>query len=296
LVRLPNVFTAFADIALGLVATLALAGSGLPALWWFSYLALFIASGCLYAAGMVFNDIFDAQQDRRERPFRPIPSGRVSRTEATRLGLGLLVAGLIAACLSGWHEDAWSWTPAAIGSVLASVILLYDAWLKRTWAGPVGMGLCRFLNILLGLSVWTGPLTTWGWHVAAVVGIYIVGVTWFARTEARASKPSALKGGAAVMLAGILLELGVPLWLPAGTTSPLFPYLVAGLICWVGMPVCRAIARPKPDRVQTAVKCAIFGLVALDATLATALAGSIGLIILLLLVPAQLLGRRIYST
>ena len=49
-------------------------------------------------------------------------------------------------------------------------------------------------------------------------------------------------------------------------------------------------------RVQAAVKRAIMGLIVLDAVLATALAGTVGLVILLLLVPALYLGRWIYST
>ena len=58
----------------------------------------------------------------------------------------------------------------------------------------------------------------------------------------------------------------------------------------------RAIANPIPERVQAAVKRTILGLVLLDAILATALAGPIGLAILLLLVPAKILGRWVYST
>jgi len=43
---------------------------------------------------MVWNDYFDVEQDRRERSFRPIASGRVSPREAAYLGGGLMVAGV----------------------------------------------------------------------------------------------------------------------------------------------------------------------------------------------------------
>src|SRR5207249_291792 len=82
-VRLPNVFTAFADIGLGILATWQLTPEAfaLGELGWvWSALFLMAASGCLYCAGMVFNDVFDLEQDKRERPSRPIPSGRVSRS------------------------------------------------------------------------------------------------------------------------------------------------------------------------------------------------------------------------
>jgi 4-hydroxybenzoate polyprenyltransferase len=181
-----------------------------------------------------------------------------------------------------------------LAGLTAAAVLLYDGWLKRTWAGPAGMGACRSLNVLLGVSV-SGTLA-WpqGAHLAAVVGLYIAGVTWFARTEARASSQAALRGAAGVMLASLVLALP----LPAGRSSVLFPYLLVGLGFLVGVPVCRAIAVPAPARVQAAVKQSLMGLVVLDAVLATALAGAVGLVILVLLVPSLYLNRKqwLYAT
>jgi 4-hydroxybenzoate polyprenyltransferase len=285
LVRLPNVFTALADIALGALATQALPGH------WLRFLLLAAASGCLYCGGMVWNDFFDLEQDRRERPFRPIPSGRVSRRGAALLGAGLLVAGVVFAGLA----DGFLGTSTFLALGLVVAILLYDRWLKRIWAGPLGMGTCRFLNVLLGLSV-AGTLPEWSVHLASVVGIYIVGVTWFARTEARTSSQFALSMAAAVMFCGLALALPLPVWFAPSTSSPLFPYLLVGLGFLVGIPVSQAIAEPAPKRVQAAVKRAILGLVVLDAVLATVFAGISGLLILLLLLPALYLGRWLYST
>src|SRR5713101_7173859 len=69
LLRLPNVFTALADICLGWLAALA-AGASLTL--WPSFAFLMCASAALYSAGMVWNDFFDIEQDQRERPFRPL--------------------------------------------------------------------------------------------------------------------------------------------------------------------------------------------------------------------------------
>ncbi len=298
LVRLPNVFTAFADITLAALAT-----HSLPDQWPY-FLLLLVASGCLYCAGMVFNDVFDIGQDRKERPFRPLPSGRVSMRAAIILGKGLIVLGMFAAALAGAF---------GIAAMLVVAIFSYDGYLKRTVLGPIAMGTCRFLNVWLGLSlasipsskwpiVWTGILPTFspGLWLALVVGVYIVGVTWFARTEARQSSVTALTLAATVMLVGLLLALPVPVVLEQEgmqpTPSPLFPFLLVGFGFWIGIPVCRAIARPEPALVQAAVKRSVLGLVALDAILATATAGTIGLVVLLLLPPALLLGRRLYST
>ena len=44
---------------------------------------------------MVLNDVFDLEIDRRERPERPLPSGRVSLRAARLLGWTLLVLGML---------------------------------------------------------------------------------------------------------------------------------------------------------------------------------------------------------
>ena len=70
---------------------------------------------CLYCGGMVWNDYFDVEQDRRERPFRPLPSGRIAPSEAVRLGIGLFAGGGL--LLAGWPagEDGVSWVAALPG-------------------------------------------------------------------------------------------------------------------------------------------------------------------------------------
>lgn len=287
LVRLPNVFTAFADIGLG-----ALVAGALPERW-LPVILLLLASGCLYLAGMVWNDFFDYEQDCRERPFRPLPSGQVTRKTAALLGCALLAAGVALAGAVGA-------SPLLLAGLLVGCILLYDAWLKRTPLGPLAMGACRFLNVLLGLTAAPSGIGGLGVHLALVVGLYIVGVTWFARTEARRSKQSSLTGAAFVMLTALVLALPLPAWLGTETTSStgllLFPYLLVGFGFLIGIPLYWAIREPMPERVQAAVKRAVLGLVVLDAILATALAGLTGLLLLLLLLPALVLGRCLYST
>jgi 4-hydroxybenzoate polyprenyltransferase len=298
LIRLPNLPTALADVCLGALATQCLPSRWLP------FALLLLASGCLYCGGMVWNDFFDVEQDARERPERPLPSGRVSRREAALCGDGLLASGFVFALLSGWSQGlveggAATITPAVLAALLVLAILLYDGWLKRTWAGPLGMGACRFLNVLLGVSVMGAGVWRAGALLALVVGLYIVGVTWFARTEARTSSLPSLRGAAAVLLLSLMLALLLPARLEdSSVSSPLFPYLLVALGFAVGFPVCHALANPTPARVQAAVKRALMALIALDAILASALAGTVGLVILLLLAPSVYLNRKrwLYAT
>jgi 4-hydroxybenzoate polyprenyltransferase len=157
------------------------------------------------------------------------------------------------------------------------------------------------LNVLMGLSLAPEGIASWGLVLAAAVGVYIAGVTWFARTEAQTSNQEVLKAAALVMGAGLLLALPVPVLAEDRRPGPvatwwLFPYLLVLFGVIVGNPVLRAIKRPSPGRVQAAVKTAVLGLVAFDAILATSLAGPVGLVLLVLLPPALYLGQWLYST
>jgi 4-hydroxybenzoate polyprenyltransferase len=292
LLRIPNVFTALADIALGGLAAGTILTQPL------GFVLLLAASACLYCGGMVWNDVFDIAEDRKARPFRPLPSGRASVASARWLGFSLLAAGLGLAALAGWRDSGFDWLPAELAGVLVAAIVGYDAWLKRTPLGPAGMGTCRFLNVLLGLSLADSVDFPMGLrlHLAGVVGLYIVGVTWFARREEGVSRRSHLRSAAVVMLAALAVALAVPLHRPSGDTSVLFPYLLVAFGFVVGLPVARAVREPTPATVQAAVKRSILGLIALDAVLATALVGWPGLLILVLAPPALSLGRWVYST
>jgi 4-hydroxybenzoate polyprenyltransferase len=306
LLRIPNVFTAFADIALGAAVAAALLPSQLQL--GLAYVVLALASGSLYLAGMVWNDIFDHAEDKKTRPFRPLPSGRVSRRTAMGLGVMLLAAGVALTAMAGWMAAPdWRHEPVVFAVAIVAAVLIYDGGLKRTPAGPVAMAACRFLNVLLGLSLIPDDVLPTEVRVllALVVGFYIIGVTWFARTEEGRSHPRDLGLAAGVVACSLLVALLLQAKLHAATETlpPLadagtfaFPYLLVLFGFLIGIPMTRAIRDPSPRLVQAAVKRAVLGLIALNALLATMFVGLSGLLILLLLPPALVLGKWVYST
>lgn len=306
LMRLPNVFTALADVGVGVFA------SGLYTTDVLAAVLLACASACLYTAGMVSNDLFDLAEDRRERPFRPLPAGHISPRTATLLTIGLMLLGVGAATASGATGTVSSATgtaggvtgtefvatPGLLALLLVGAILLYNGGLKRTPIGPLSMASCRVLNVLLAFSLADPNQLSWAvrGHVAAVVGVYIVGVTWFARAEAGMSDRDQLRRAVGVVGVALLLAVLVPVHLPTGTASAWPPYLLVVFALVLAGPIRRAIADPQPACVQAAVKRMILGLVGLDAILLTTFLGPSGLLLLLLLPPALALGKRIYST
>lgn len=295
LLRIPNVFTAFADIAMAACAAGYLLDQP------FTFVALLFASGCLYCGGMALNDYCDRHDDAKTQSFRPIPSGRIDRHVALLLAIGLFVVGCGLAQFVpdlGRSKDTGN-APISglVALAIVAAVVLYDAWLKHTPIGPIAMASCRFLNVLLGLSGAGGDLfATPNLHLAATTGLYIVGVTWFARTEEAHSNRRQLILASLVMGAALVLAVTVPSHRAPGTTPIYFPYLVAAFGVFVGSKLVAAIQNPGPKDVQAAVKRSILGLVALDAILATAFVGAPGLLILLLLLPARWLGKWVYST
>lgn len=312
LFRLPNVFTAVADVTMGyLFVRESLAPAG-------TYVALALASCLLYTAGMVLNDVHDVQTDRRERPGRPLPSGRISVLQATRLGYGMLAIGFAAAWLAGYVDDVPSfarWRSGAVATLLVLAVWSYDVALKQTIVGPVVMGACRVLNVLLGMSLGLPPAQGVGqligydaaqFCVAGGIGVYIVGVTIFARTETAASNRATLVAASGVMVAGLVLLAAFPQFgeFAAGTRQLAVsaPVVWPILILLLGFSIIRrcatTIVDPSAARVQLTVKQCILSLIVLDAAVCLAVRPpawwSVGIV--LLLVPTIIMGRWAYST
>ena len=299
--RLPAVFTAMADVAMGFLFVQFGGAQWSPATSDFATLATLVAaSSLLYVAGMVLNDVFDVELDRCQRPERPIPSGRVSLDAARRLGWRLLILGV--AVGTGAVFFTGILRSGVVAAILATAILLYDAWLKRTPLGPVAMGACRMLNVLLGMSATDGQFHAEHWLVAGAIGVYVAGVTLFARKESEQSSPMHLTLAMLVMMLGIAM-LG---WLPrlSDRLVPLLksqPWrwytLTAALVAAIGWPCMRAILTPTAARVRMAVAHSILSLIMLDAVACYATRGvSWAIMILLLLLPAAVLGRWIKTT
>ena len=296
LMRLPNVFTAMADVAMGFLFV-----HPRPTDIEFWALAfLLAASSLLYIAGVVFNDVFDIEIDRIERPNRPLPSGRVSLRGASKFGWKALLLGVLSAAIAGilvGHPRL-----GVVASVLAVCILLYDARLKRTPFGPLGMGACRMLNVMLGMNAAAAPLRLEHWLVAGGIGVYVVGVTWFARTEAKRSSRWHLFFALAVMMSGVAMLA----WFPHVSQNIIRPlqqqpqrwHLLIGLLgAMIAWRCLWAVMDPQPFRVQMAVRQSILSLVILDAAACYAVCGVFSAVmILLLLLPAFWFGLWIDST
>jgi 4-hydroxybenzoate polyprenyltransferase len=258
LLRPANITTALADVLAGY----AVAGLGHPrALPW-----LLGATACLYAGGIVLNDVFDRNLDAVERPERPIPSGRVRTSTAVWLGAGLLAAGVLLA--SRTNAEA-----TLVAAAIATAVLLYDGLSKRNaLLGPMNMGTCRALNLLLGVAAVPAALAT-GWPLAAIPFVYITAITALSRGEvAGGTRPTALISLA--LLIGVLAALTTLALQPPG--PPAAALLLTLFLAWrVIPPFWRAFQTGGPRAIRRAVRAGVLSLVLVDAVIAATYADMI---------------------
>lgn len=298
LCRFAAVFTALADIFLGYLLTRPDLSPERD------FGCLLLASAGLYLAGMVFNDLFDRTIDATERPNRPIPSGRVSVAAAVRFGAALMLAGVISAALVGTQS-------LIVAGLLVAAIFLYDGVLKSTPLGPLAMGTCRFLNVMLGASTAVDPVagvptlaSVWSLpqlHVALSLGTYIVGVTWFARKEAGVSSRWQLAGALVVinlgliLLAAFVLHWPDPAMIPRSWNAVL---VLAAIGVILNRRLTNALFDPTPGKVQMAVRTMLMSLVMLDASMVFFANENrlYAFAVVLLLLPAQALARFLAVT
>lgn len=291
LIRLPNLFTVWADAGAGVAAVTAAGGAVHP--W--AVLLLAMASACFYAGGMVLNDVIDYAIDRVERPDRPLPSGRIPWRTAAALAPSLLLAGIGLAVFADWFADS---AAAVVAGLLALAIVSYDSGVKRTGLGPLNMGLCRGLNVILASQSASSGVTA-VWFPAAILTTYIAGVTWLARDEAGRPARATLAFGLAALLVAFLAGCLTP-WLSPRRLEPgeLLAFAVIGLsFLTLNLPrLHRAWEDLTPLALRDAVTQLLRSLIILDTLLALACVGWWGLLLLLLWPPMVWLGRHVYST
>ena len=226
---------------------------------------LVASSSCLYAAGMTLNDYADRDVDARERPHRPIPSGRVSPRFALGLAATLTTASLVLARAAGGRRSIGVVLPLAVA------VWSYDLWAKKTRWGPVVMAVCRSLDVMMGAG---GLADRRAWPAAGVVGGHIAMITTVSRRETEGGTQAlalgALAGSAAVTLvaARLALEASKDAGLLRGRIygAAALAFLGAHAAAMMRAEL-EATRQPSPENLQKVVGAGVLGLMPLEAGL-----------------------------
>ncbi len=280
LIRLPNLFTAASNV----VAAHFIATQGSPQ--WSLLLLTLISSLCFYHGGMIFNDCFDIDEDKVERPNRPIPSGAISLMQGWTMVIGLMTVGLVVCFALGA-------LPFSIALLLVVAIVVYNLSNRSGYFGCLAMGACRLLNWCLALSVVSG--FTIYWLYALIVGIYVTALTLISRDETQAQRPQLVNYCAVVMLCGASLFI-LTLWQQNALDLWGLAILIAALVVVITRLI-KLKNNYSSDNIQAMVMFFVLGLIPLDAILVL-IAGYplFAMAIFTLLLPSRFLAKRLYVT
>ena len=287
LVRIPAIFTAPADVLFG-VGLAAFIGAQIgPEM----VVLLVLASALVYAAGMAANDIFDVRIDTEERPSRPIPSGRVSYRSAWALVAVLQTC----ACALAWSIGTNTLIAVA---VTIGATYLYNSVLKGSFMAPMGMGVCRYANALIGLSIAGPTVFEMPEVLCAPLGtfVYVSALTFVSTFEVGGESQVVQRKRAFVTVliaAGLasvptLLVFDVSYWAMPAVTLP---------VIWIYPEIRKAWLSSADSQTRMVVIRCIHGIAIVNGVLA-GLVGQwlLGAAIVALILPARFVGRRFYAT
>jgi 4-hydroxybenzoate polyprenyltransferase len=324
LIRAPNLFTVPSNILSGYFATTTPSNADPQQL-----LALIISSVLLYASGIVLNDYFDMKVDKKERPGRPLASGSIAVRSALILAASSITAANILTLFVGW-------TSFIVSCVLTSVIFGYNYRLKRNAiSNPLVMGVARFLNVILGGSSALGVVPTMDMMLVFVgycLFLYTAAISVLSRMEvSEAGKcfkrsywiPIVLSFSNILLTVVSILIVGFFGYLHIAFIFNMIIFLSIMIVTYfhlftklggsrrlVGETQCRkAFLKVKKDNasninrtnvsheIQLTIKTLILSIIILDSIFLSGLVGIYaGLAVILLIIPAILLGRRLYVT
>jgi len=280
LVRAPAVFTALSNI----LAAHIIVTQG--RILWPSLLVLLVASALLYMSGMVLNDCFDFNEDNRDRPSRPLPSGRIPIRTAWRLGWILMATGLVIASLAGFKSFF-------IALLLSALIIFYNAYAKKTLFGTLVMGGCRYMNWLLGLSII--PFLPEHFILAMPIFIYVSSLTLLSTEETTAIRRLFIVFSSI----GMFICAAIILFIQLKASS--FQLLTSSILLFSLLLILFRMLKTYQDfsplQIQKTIKFLVMGIIPLDALITLSSTYTWGsIVILLLLLPGWILGRSMRVT
>ena len=283
--RPANIVTSVADVLAGIAISGYLVNENFSATYIPSILLLSISTMGLYGGGVVFNDVFDAELDKIERPERPIPSGVISKGEASLVAIILFSIGIIAAAIVSILSGL-----IAISIIIAA--LAYDKWSKHHgFAGPFNMGLCRGLNLLLGISIIIPAVSAW-WFLAIIPIIYIAAITMVSRGEVHGGSKSTL------YFAGLFycLVIASILFLSSGRDMLWWSVIFLIPFSWmIFSALIKAIRLTSPQNIGKAVRAGVIALILMNASLAAAFGAIVLAFLIILLLPVSLWLAKIFA-
>lgn len=143
LCRIQNIYLAFLDSLGVYLAIIFLGPSNIipPPLVFIGGIQVVVISSLLWASGIILNDVFDIEKDRKLFPTRVLVQNLVSIYNAKHLALVLQTISILVCVASPYSIVA---TPLLI--ILIGLIYLYNRVKEKGFLAALTMGLCRASN------------------------------------------------------------------------------------------------------------------------------------------------------
>ncbi|OGR05760.1 MAG: hypothetical protein A2511_10085 [Deltaproteobacteria bacterium RIFOXYD12_FULL_50_9] len=183
---------------------------------WQAFLLLALSLSLFYSGGMCLNDLCDAEIDKVKKPFRPIPSGVISRQSAVVFTVILFLAAFSLLLFVPFPKAGLA------GAALLMLIVLYDLSHKNQPASVFLMAACRLMVFVVSAVAVSGALGFAAATAGVVQFVYILLITVIARLEKSRAREYSLPLipimiSAISLLDGLIMALCAgPVWLLAG--------------------------------------------------------------------------------
>ncbi len=253
-------------------------------------------------AGMVLNDYFDIQVDKKERPLRPLASGAIKKRNALVIALAALVtANMILLVMVNL-------TSFVISIGLSGIIVAHNFRLKRnTVVGALSMATARFLNVILGASPVLGFILlkkSDEIQLSDLLVVLVAAVSMFAYVIAimTLSKREVIGGTRQDHLAAFFIVIAVIA--SAGVLGFILqfqPVFVINLSLFAAVMIFtfrrHLSSESSAELLQKAVRNMVISIIILDSVFVSGAAGLIyGAGTLLFIIPGIVLAKRMYVT
>ncbi len=150
---------------------------------WFNFLILVLSMSLFYSGGMCFNDICDRDIDRSKKPFRPVPSEKMSVKIACIFTAALFVIALSLLFTVPYKAAIYA------GFFLVVIIIAYDIFHRSQPLSVFLMATCRLMIFVVSALAVSGAVGSFVAIAGLLQFLYTLAISAAARRENRKNMP-----------------------------------------------------------------------------------------------------------
>jgi len=243
---------------------------------------VFVSAG-LFAGGVVLNDYFDFENDKKNNPHRPLVAEKLSIHGVLLLAIVLNVGSVAYAFFN-------SLLTGCIALLISLLSLLFNKHAKKTEWGIFNWAGCRAGNTMLGMSVLSSSIYSY-WYILGIHFIYLLSISILVKSNENNNNKKSSETGFLLYLFLLVgfLHLGLHPKFNFTYSSPFLLLFVLYTLPWF----LKTLKNPETT-IFNRNKNNFSGLVLLEAALTAGFADILTGLMLLALLPLSIYVKRIF--